>query len=225
MNLQMEHFFERFHGAIRQNSVRLDEERRHLPLPAIIHVAARHAGARAFKVLSFEVADEQAVRTQEQRVVIPSRLAQSRQHLWPNLAVTEFVLLQPIWLYLQNKTNALHAYAPSPQFDLHILFRFRRAASADTLPTSRHRRESRGRWSLRSDRQPAKRWHWHSPAEESDASSACVARRTQPASSAALPWSPTRRTRSCISPAIASRGRGETWWNPQPRWPERSRSL
>jgi len=73
-----------------------------------IDFALRHAGTRAFEVLSLEIANEEAIRPQKQRVVLPSRLAQGGLHLGPHLSVPLFVLFEPIRFNLQHKTNTLH---------------------------------------------------------------------------------------------------------------------
>jgi len=108
----MEDLFERFHRAIGQDTSRLDKKASHFSLPTFIDLAASHAGTSPFKVLRFEVPDQQSIWTQEQRVVVPSCLAQSRQHLWPNVAVAGLVFIQPFRFYLQNEANTFHAVNP-----------------------------------------------------------------------------------------------------------------
>src|ERR1051325_7726174 len=105
----MENLFEWFHRAIGQDASRLDKKASHLFLPTIIDLAAGHAGSSPFKVLRFEVPDQQSIWTQEQRVVVPSRLAQGRQHFRPHAALPGLVFLEPLRFYLQNEANTLHA--------------------------------------------------------------------------------------------------------------------
>src|SRR5438445_9643371 len=81
---KMKDFFEWFHSAIRQDTLRLDKKVSHFLLPAFIHFATGHTRARPLKVFRFEVSHQQSVRTQEQGVVVPSCFAQGRQHLRPN---------------------------------------------------------------------------------------------------------------------------------------------
>src|SRR3954454_11177149 len=63
---------------------RLGEERRHLRLPARIDVRGVHGRGRRVEVLRLEVADQQAVPAQEERVVAPARRAQRVEHLGPD---------------------------------------------------------------------------------------------------------------------------------------------
>src|SRR6516225_144514 len=104
----MEHLFEWFHGAIGQDAGGLQKKAGHLFLPTFVDVAAGHAGTSHFKVFRFKVSDQQSVWTQEQGVVVPSCLAQSRQHLRPHAAVSGFIFIQPFRSYLQNEANPLH---------------------------------------------------------------------------------------------------------------------
>ena len=108
----MENLFERFHRAIGQDTSRLDKKASHFSLPTFIDFAASHASTSAFKVLRFEVPDQQSIWTQEQRVVVPSCLAQSRQHLWPHAAVAGLVFIQAFRFYLQNEANTFHVLNP-----------------------------------------------------------------------------------------------------------------
>src|SRR5205085_1187003 len=82
-------------------------------LPTFIYLAASHSGAGAFKIFCFQVPNQQSVRTQEQGVVVPSCLAQGRQHLRPHAAVAGFVFVQPFGFNLKYETNALHALPSS----------------------------------------------------------------------------------------------------------------
>jgi len=108
----MKHLFERLHSPNGQDTSRLHKKASHLSLPTFIDLAASHTRACPFKVFGFEVPDQQSVRTQKQRVVVPSRLAQSREHLRPHAAVAGFVFLQPFRSYLQNEANTFHVVNP-----------------------------------------------------------------------------------------------------------------
>ena len=108
----MENLFERFHSAIGQGTGRLHKKTSHFSLPTFIDFAACHAGTSPVKVLGFKVPDQQSIWTQEQRVVVPSRLAQSRQHLWPHAPVAGLVFIQPFLFYLQNEANTFHVVNP-----------------------------------------------------------------------------------------------------------------
>src|SRR4051794_30321802 len=81
---------------------------RHVRLPAGVDVARVHRRHRALEALGLEVADEQPVLAQEQRVVRPARLAQRVQHLRPDLAVAGLVLVQPLGPDAQQEAGALH---------------------------------------------------------------------------------------------------------------------
>ena len=54
----MEDLLQRLHGLIRQQSFRLDEEARHLPLPTLIDIKFGHADTRAIETLRFEITDK-----------------------------------------------------------------------------------------------------------------------------------------------------------------------
>src|SRR5690349_9347068 len=194
----MEHLFERFHRAVGQDASGLDKKTSHLLLPTIIDLAAGHAGLRPFKVLRFEVPDQQSIWTQEQRVVFPSRLAQRREHFRPHAAVAGLVFLEPLRFYLQNEANTLHA-VPSrlvkPESNKQLF-------SASTLtarmpPKVPRQPGSRARSFWRSARSPTRRLRSHSPAAESGAGSVCVVRRSPLAWSAVLPWIHSRRRQFC----------------------------
>ena len=62
----MENIFERFHRAIRQCSVGLNEEIAHLALPALIHFTLCHARTRPFEIFGFQISNQQTVFTQKQ---------------------------------------------------------------------------------------------------------------------------------------------------------------
>src|SRR3954451_14105985 len=86
----------------------LAEERRHLLLPAIVDVGLRHRALRRLEVLGLDVADEQPVVAQEQRVVAPAGLAQRLLHLGPHVAVALLVLFEPLGVVPQQEADALH---------------------------------------------------------------------------------------------------------------------
>jgi hypothetical protein len=61
----VEDFLKRLHRAIRQYSIRLNEEIAHLALPSIIHFTSCHARPRSFEILGFQISDQKAVFTQK----------------------------------------------------------------------------------------------------------------------------------------------------------------
>src|SRR3954447_12668221 len=89
----------------------LAEERRHLLLPAVVDVGRRHRALRRLEVLRLDVADQQPVVAQEQRVVAPARRAQGLLHLRPYIAVALLVLVEPLRVDLQQEADALHQSA------------------------------------------------------------------------------------------------------------------
>jgi hypothetical protein len=88
------------------------EELRHLGLPAGVDVRRLHAGESGLEVLGLQVADEQAVIVEEQRVVAPAGGAERRQHVRPHLAVARLVLIETVRPHPQKEAHALH-YATS----------------------------------------------------------------------------------------------------------------
>src|SRR3954468_5463471 len=70
------------------------EERGHLGLPAGVHLGALHGCLGRLEVVRLEVADQQPVSAQEQRVVAPIRLAERREHLGPDCPMTLAVLVE-----------------------------------------------------------------------------------------------------------------------------------
>src|SRR5215831_13547312 len=104
----MENLFEWFHCAIGQETSRLNKKAGHFSLPTLVDFTASHAGSSAFKVLRFQVPDQQSIWTQEQGVVVPSGLTQSRQHLRPHAAMADFIFVQTFRFYLQNEANPFH---------------------------------------------------------------------------------------------------------------------
>src|SRR5579859_6335886 len=104
----MKNLFQWLYGAIWRQTLRLDEEILNLALPALIHDTRCHARASALEILSLQISHQHAVVSKEQRVVVPSGFAERLQHLWPDVAMPTFVLLEPIGFHLQDKANSLH---------------------------------------------------------------------------------------------------------------------
>ena len=88
------------------------EERRHLGLPARVDLGRVHRALRGLEVVGLDVADQQPVLAQEQRVVAPAGLAQRVEHLRPDRAVARPVLLEPIGPDPQLEADALHLSPP-----------------------------------------------------------------------------------------------------------------
>src|SRR5205814_9750933 len=84
ISFEMENFFERHHRLIGMPAADVLEEGRHLRLPLGVDFLLRHARERLLEVGCFEVADEQAVVTEEERVIVPARAAQRGEHGGPD---------------------------------------------------------------------------------------------------------------------------------------------
>ncbi|MEY9931952.1 hypothetical protein ABH926_006601 [Catenulispora sp. GP43] len=112
LTFQIEHLIERHHRPIRRTAVDPLEVARHLLLPPGVDLGAGHRGERGAEVLGLQVADQQPVRPQEQRVVPPTGRAQRRQHVRPHRLVACPVFLSQFGLHLQQETDALHAVLP-----------------------------------------------------------------------------------------------------------------
>src|SRR3954447_2778746 len=84
------------------------EELRHLRLPARVDVGLLHPALRGGEVVGLEVAHEQPVVAQEQRVVAPAGLPQGVEHLGPDGPVPRAVLVQPVRPDAQQEAHTLH---------------------------------------------------------------------------------------------------------------------
>jgi hypothetical protein len=104
----VKHFFKSHHRLIGVRFADLFEERRHLRLPALVHLALRHAIKSRLKVVRFQVADEQSLLAQEERLIVPAGVAQGLEHVRPDLCVAAFIFVQPIGFDLEQKTDTLH---------------------------------------------------------------------------------------------------------------------
>src|SRR5262249_11123770 len=148
---------------------------------------------RPLKIFSLEVADQQAVFAQEERVVVPSRLAEGIQHLRPDLSVSPLVFIESFGLYLQHKADSFHIYL-----------------NAETPQEGRHQRESRVPWFLRSGPRAATQLRSHNPGAGWGVWSEFAVRKSQPACCAILQCFRTPKSRSCIFRETGSPGRAGT---------------
>ncbi len=103
----MEDFFEQLHLAVGWTALRIFEEILHFSLPAIIDFTNSHVCKGLVEVGRFEVPDKQPVFSQKQRVVTPSALTKSIEHLRPHSPVPHLVLFDPVFLYPKLETDAL----------------------------------------------------------------------------------------------------------------------
>src|SRR6266511_5787537 len=81
---QVEDLHQGPHALVGALALQLVEQVSHLGLPALVHRRAVHRRARRGEVLALEVADQQPVLPQEQRVVAPARRPQGVAHLRPH---------------------------------------------------------------------------------------------------------------------------------------------
>src|SRR6185437_10305530 len=110
-SVEVEDLFDPGEGLVRRAAGH--EEPGHLGLPAAVDAGRRHRGERGLVVAGFQVADEQAVTGEEDRVVAPAGLAQRGQHLRPHFAVPLAVLVQPVRPDPREEADALHSKLPS----------------------------------------------------------------------------------------------------------------
>ena len=75
-------------------------------LRAVVNLPQSHAGERLIEVGCLEVSDEQPVVSQEQRVISPSGLTQSIQHVGPHSLMARLVFFDPVFLNSKLKANA-----------------------------------------------------------------------------------------------------------------------
>src|SRR5205807_712211 len=114
-SLEMEDFFERHHPFVGTPAFERLEEGPHLRLPARVHLALRHPGARGLEIVRLQIAEEEPVFPHEEGIVVPAGLAQRLEHLRPHLPVPPLILLQAIRLHLQDKAD------PLPSLPFHTL--------------------------------------------------------------------------------------------------------
>src|SRR5919106_3863063 len=110
---QVEDFLKPQEPRVRGCVAEVGEEVGHLGLPAGVYLGGGHPGERLLQRRSFDVADEQPVFAQEQRVVVPAGCGQCREHVWPDGRVSRLVLVDPVGFDLELETHALHDRSPS----------------------------------------------------------------------------------------------------------------
>jgi hypothetical protein len=109
----MKNFFERGHRLIRQQSLGLHEKSGHLALPPFVDLARSHSSSCALKILSLQIADQEAIRPKEERVIVPARFPERADHFWPNRAVALLVFGEKLSSHLKYKTDSLHTFTRS----------------------------------------------------------------------------------------------------------------
>src|SRR5689334_7495985 len=106
--LQMKDLLQFDEAGVRAGSAEVDEELRHLGLPAGIDLGAGHAGLGLLQRVGFEVADQQAVWAQEQGVIAPAGRRQRLEHLGPNRAVPVPILVEAFRADLKLEADSSH---------------------------------------------------------------------------------------------------------------------
>ena len=109
----MEDFFEGGHGIVGAAGHGL-EKGGHLGLPSGVDGVTLHAVASSFEVFGFEVANEEAVGAEEERVILPAGLPEGFEHLGPDGGVAGAVLFEAVGADFQEEADALHGWTTFP---------------------------------------------------------------------------------------------------------------
>src|SRR6478736_9213191 len=107
-SVQVEDLVDPPEALVRAGPVEILKVRGHLRLPALVDGGARHRLLRRVEVAGLQVADEEALAGQEQRVVAPARRPQRVPHLRPDGLVPGPVLLEPAGPYPGQEAHSLH---------------------------------------------------------------------------------------------------------------------
>jgi hypothetical protein len=106
LGLQVEHFGQDGERVVGVRTAGAFEEGRHLGLPAGVDVAVGHAGAGGVEVLGLQVADEESVLGEEQRVVRPAGFLEGLEHLGPDGGVAFAVLVHAVGPDAEGEAHA-----------------------------------------------------------------------------------------------------------------------
>jgi hypothetical protein len=104
----MEDLIERAHCLIGTALSKFLEEILHRGLPSCVHLRRIHRRPRGLEVVAFEVADEQSVVAQEQRVVVPPCGAERSLHVGPDLLMAAAIFRDPILTNMQHEADSRH---------------------------------------------------------------------------------------------------------------------
>ena len=89
------------------------EERCHQLLPLAVDRFAAHTGERLVERAGrLEIADEESVVAEEQRIVVPSGASQRLHHLRPDGSVMLLVLVERRGLDAEGETHSVHLGVP-----------------------------------------------------------------------------------------------------------------
>ena len=108
----MEHLAELEEPCVGSCVAEVDEELRHLGLPPAVDLGRVHAVEGRLQIGGLEVPDQQAVLTQEQRVVVPSGRRQCAEHVRPHGGVPRGVLLEAVGPHLELEAHPLPVCRP-----------------------------------------------------------------------------------------------------------------
>ena len=84
-----------------------DEEVAHLGLPAGVDLGRGHAGLRRRETRGFEVADQEAVVAQENRVVVPAGALEGQEHVRPDGGVATSIFGDQLRLDLELEAHTV----------------------------------------------------------------------------------------------------------------------
>src|SRR5215207_8854234 len=106
--LEMEDLVEHEESLVWLSVAEVGEELSHLGLPAAVDLRACHSRLRVHDRRCLDVADQESVTAEEQRVVVPTRRCERLQHLGPDRRVAFAVFRDAIGLDLELEADALH---------------------------------------------------------------------------------------------------------------------
>src|SRR4051794_24373632 len=97
------------------------KERRHLRLPACVHLGLLHRPLGGLEIVRLEVADQPPVGPQEQRVVAPISVRERREHLRPDGPVTLAVLVKTIRAHTELEADTFHGARDRDRLEVELV--------------------------------------------------------------------------------------------------------
>src|SRR4029453_3436249 len=122
--LKIENFFDDFESLVRRH-VAVREQGCHLGLPAGVDVRYGHAGLGGLVVIAFQVSDQLAIGSQEEGVVVPSRVLEGVQHFRPDGCMPALVFVHQLRLDGRAETDPHVRFSRSLVFESFHLLRFK----------------------------------------------------------------------------------------------------
>jgi hypothetical protein len=92
----MKHFLQREHSAVWRDTRRIHKKASHLALPASVNLLLGHEAAGALEVFGFEIADQQAVGAEKERVVAPAGFSQRLLHVFPDGTMAALIFFNAV---------------------------------------------------------------------------------------------------------------------------------